>query len=141
MKSDDRFRSDFSEPRPEMEEDCIDQFFAAEEKILPSSGFTASVMDAVRAEAAGPPPIPFPWKRAWPGIAAAGVALLAAVLVIVVAVSSFRIHSGEIFQRPYDVATLLRSSPVTDAGWTALGVLLSALSIWFSLRVMTGARN
>jgi hypothetical protein len=98
-------------------------------------------MDAVRAEAAGPPPIPFPWKRAWPGIAAAGVALLTAVLVIVVAVSSFRIHAGGTIRQSYDVAALLRSSPVTDAGWTALGVLLSALSIWFSLRVMAGARN
>jgi hypothetical protein len=135
MKSDDPFRSDFSKARPETEEDCLDQFFAAEEVVLPSSGFTASVMDAVRAEAAGPPPIPFPWKRAWPGIIAAGAALLAALLVIVVAISSFRLHASEMIRQPYDVADLLRSSPVTDAAWTALGLLLSAVSVWFSLRL------
>jgi len=32
-------------------------------------GFLASVMDRVREEAAAPPPIPFPWKRALPGMA------------------------------------------------------------------------
>ena len=32
----------------------------SEEEILPSSGFAASVMEAVRREAATPPPIPFP---------------------------------------------------------------------------------
>jgi hypothetical protein len=47
----------------------------SEEEILPSSGFTASVMDAVRREAAAPPPIPFPWKRALPGLVAGGLTL------------------------------------------------------------------
>ena len=41
------------------------------DRLVPSSGFTESVMSAVRAEAAAPPPIPFPWMRALPGIAAA----------------------------------------------------------------------
>ena len=34
----------------------------SEEEILPSSGFAASVMEAVRREAVAPPPIPFPWS-------------------------------------------------------------------------------
>jgi cell division protein FtsX len=38
-------------------------------EIAPSSGFVNSVMDAVRSDAAGPPPIPFPWKYALPGLA------------------------------------------------------------------------
>src|SRR5206468_12240322 len=38
-------------------------------------GFVASVMDAVRREATVPPPIPFPWKRALPGLAVAGLTL------------------------------------------------------------------
>ena len=52
----------------------IDAILAREEQLVPSSGFVASVMDQVREEAAATPPIPFPWKRAIPGIAlAAGV--------------------------------------------------------------------
>ncbi len=48
----------------------------SEEEILPSSGFAASVMDAVRREAAAPPPIPFPWKRALPGAVFAAATLI-----------------------------------------------------------------
>jgi hypothetical protein len=50
-----------------------------EEDIVPSSGFTASVMDAITREATAPPPIPFPWKRALPGLGwclAVGIAFL-----------------------------------------------------------------
>ena len=59
--------------------------FSARDEILPSSGFTASVMDAVRREASAPPPIPFPWKRALPGIV---VATFVLVLVIVVGIAT-----------------------------------------------------
>ena len=60
-----------------IENDEIDRALAREDDILPSSGFAASVMDAVRREAAAPPPIPFPWKRALPGLVVAGVGLAA----------------------------------------------------------------
>jgi hypothetical protein len=43
--------------------------------VAASPGFAAGVMAAVRREIETPPPIPFPWKRAWPGIAAVLVAL------------------------------------------------------------------
>src|SRR5208282_839135 len=57
------------------DEDEVDRILSREDEILPSSGFAVSVMDAVRREAAAPPPIPFPWKRALPGLVAAGLAL------------------------------------------------------------------
>ncbi len=41
--------------------------FCTEEKLIPSSGFLASVIERVRQEAAMPPPIPFPWKWAVAG--------------------------------------------------------------------------
>lgn len=41
--------------------------------ILPSSGFADSVMTAIHREAAAPAPIPFPWLRALPGLAAAAL--------------------------------------------------------------------
>ena len=51
--------------------------------ILPSSGFADSVMAAVREQASAPPPIPFPWKRALPGFAAAVLAIGALVATLV----------------------------------------------------------
>jgi len=49
-----------------MKDDDIDRILFQQDEIVPSSGFAASVMDAVRREASAPPPIPFPWKRALP---------------------------------------------------------------------------
>lgn len=49
--------------------DSLDQVLLSEDTLLPSSGFAASVMDRIEAEAAAPAPIPFPWKRALPGAA------------------------------------------------------------------------
>lgn len=54
--------------RAERIETKIGHILATEEELLPSSGFVASVMERVQEEAAAPPPIPFPWKRAIPGI-------------------------------------------------------------------------
>ena len=55
----------------------------SEIEILPSSGFTASVMEEVHREASAPPPIPFPWKRALPGITVA-VAVLGFFVVMTI---------------------------------------------------------
>jgi hypothetical protein len=55
----------------------IDRILSRQSDLTPSSGFTESVMDAVRREAATPAPIPFPWK--W---AAAGIAAIATVLIL-----------------------------------------------------------
>ena len=51
-----------------MTNERMDEILGTERELVPSSGFLASVMDRVREEAATPPPIPFPWKRAVPGI-------------------------------------------------------------------------
>ena len=64
-----------------MSHDDLNYILFKEEEILPSSGFVASVMDAVRREAAIPPPIPFPWKRALPGLAVAGPALVSVLIL------------------------------------------------------------
>lgn len=50
--------------------------------ILPSSGFADAVMTAVRSEATAPAPLPFPWKRALPGLLAAVVALALLIAAI-----------------------------------------------------------
>jgi hypothetical protein len=63
-----------------MNMDELDRILSSETEIIPSSRFISSVMNSVRSEAAEPPPIPFPWKWAMPGIVAWIVALIWTVL-------------------------------------------------------------
>lgn len=62
-----------------MKADDLDRLLSRDDVIVPSSGFAMAVMDAVLREAATPAPLPFPWKRALPGIIAGAIALIAAV--------------------------------------------------------------
>jgi hypothetical protein len=48
----------------------IDSILLAEDALPPSSGFAASVLDAIREQAAQPAPIAFPWRLAIPGFTA-----------------------------------------------------------------------
>jgi hypothetical protein len=48
----------------------LDRILLERDPLLPSSGFAASVLEAVQLQTAAPAPIPFPWKRALPGLAA-----------------------------------------------------------------------
>jgi hypothetical protein len=57
-------------------EDGIDGILSRDHEIVPSNGFAARVMQAVRRETSEPPPIAFPWRRALPGLSAAAVALV-----------------------------------------------------------------
>ena len=63
-----------------MTNEDLDRILSGEGEIVPSAGFTALVMEKVRLEETAPPPIPFPWKRALPGLVVVGLAL-GAVLV------------------------------------------------------------
>lgn len=62
-------------PVPLTDADIARALASEHDPILPSSGFAASVMAAIAHDAGAPAPIPFPWKRALPGLAAIGVAL------------------------------------------------------------------
>ena len=59
----------------------LDRALSTEEEIVPSAGLTDAVMEAVRREATTPPPISFPWKCVLPGLAFAGFAVLALLLL------------------------------------------------------------
>ena len=72
----------------------------SEEEILPSSGFAVSVMEAVRREAAAPPPIPFPWKRALPGALFA-----AATLIGILAICMIKLFDSSSLAQPVSVST------------------------------------
>jgi hypothetical protein len=125
-----------------LEERVLERALAAGDPILPSSGFTASVMDAVRAEASGPPPIPFPWKRAWPGLVAAVLALGIAVAAVVAAIPALRTAPAAGVSDPWGfVVPMLQGMLSAGTEWTVGGLILGGVSIWFSLRLGVGARR
>jgi ABC-type spermidine/putrescine transport system permease subunit I len=114
-----------------MKEHEIDRILS-EEEILPSSRFTASVMDAVRREAAAPPPIPFPWTRALPGIVAA-----TAVLVTIVVMILLRPPGLGAMQSPSPWLDAFAKS-LTTAEWRSVGlaVLVTFLSLLIPVRAV-----
>jgi hypothetical protein len=121
-----------------MKDEELDRILSKEADIAPSSGFVHSVMDAVRTEVAAPPPIPFPWRWALPGIAALGAAVVWLIIL------AFRLPAG-------GTLTTLNSSFWSDAtayvapwwyalemagaGWILLAVLLTLLSVRLSMRL------
>jgi hypothetical protein len=124
-----------------MSHDEIDRILSREEEILPSSGFAASVMDAVRHEAAVPPPIPFPWRRAWPLIAVAGVALVLVVVVLVVGIT--QLGRGGASQPPAAewmpaLQPFLNAAATAAVRWTILALALTFVSVAVPLRLASG---
>jgi hypothetical protein len=109
----------------------MDEILGAEEGLVPSSGFLASVMERVRDEAAAPPPIPFPWKRAVPGfVVAAGVFGWTAV--------EFARHLGPAMatmKLPPVHLTTTTVRPLEQAGWVVAAVAFSMVSWMLSRRL------
>jgi len=62
--------------------DQLDQILSSDDVLTPSSGFAASVMDAVRDAAAEPPPLPFPWRRFAAGLLTCCISSAAAVVLV-----------------------------------------------------------
>src|SRR5271157_1602144 len=117
--------------------DEIDRILSREDEILPSSGFAASVMEAVRRDAAVPPPIPFPWKRALPCAVMAVVALALTSWVFVRALAqlsrgSGNAHSAEMLT---SVLPIVRTAITPAIGWTVAALALALVSVAFSLRL------
>ena len=125
-----------------MSEAEMDQILFRQDEILLSSGFTASVMEAVRREAAAPPPIPFPWKRALPFLVLAPLALLAVVVAgVSVIVQIGGEPSSQAAATPSLLTTLMPISQGTTGsavGWIALALLTAFLSVKLSMRLAAG---
>ncbi len=106
------------------------------DSILPSSGFAAAVMAAVVHEATAPAPIPFPWKRALPGLAA----VIAAVSLLIAAIASVA-HSVATSDRP---ATPLWSGPApaflaqhgNEAMWVAAAFAIPLVCLFFCRKLI-----
>jgi hypothetical protein len=111
----------------------IDRILAAEEALIPSSGFLASVMESIQEEARLPQPIPFPWKWAMPGILlAAGVFAWGAIEIVRLGLPAVSTPS---FTLPHFSTAV--EQPLKQAAWVALALGASLLS-WLLSRRLAG---
>jgi hypothetical protein len=109
----------------------IDHILASEDELMPSSGFLASVMDRVQEDAAASAPIPFPWKRAVPGILlAAGVFVWGFVEFVRLGLPAMGSVTLALPRLP--VAAL---PAFEQACWVAMALGVSLLSWLFSRRL------
>ena len=111
---------------------AIDRILAAEEELVPSSGFAAAVMERVREEAAAPAPMPFPWKRMTPGLVLAagtiGWGAWQAARFVGLAMQEFA-------QNPPPIpATVLLQ--LEEAGWVVLALAVSWGAWILSMRLV-----
>jgi hypothetical protein len=122
-----------TERRPEMTNERIDEILGTEPELVPSSGFAASVMERIREEAAAPAPIPFPWKRAVPGmVVAAGVFGWSAVELVRFAGPAL----VELRQTQAHVAVnAAMARPLEGAGWVIAALAVSLITWMISRRV------
>ena len=105
----------------------LDRYLAGSPSIVSSSGFTANVMEAVRREATTPP-IPFPWKRTIPGLAAAALLLVCfAVMALQTPITTAPI--------PRALSVVLATARTMGAGWIALALLISLVTVKFAKRL------
>jgi hypothetical protein len=111
----------------------LDRILATEEDLVPSSGFMASVMGRVEEESAAPRPIPFPWKRAVPGILlTAGVFGWGAVELVRLGLPALLSLTLTV---PHFSAAGVHS--FESAGWVALALGVS-LASWLLSRRLAG---
>jgi hypothetical protein len=108
-----------------LRDDEIDRVLAGEEDVPPSSKFHAAVMNAVQREATAPPPIPFPWKRAWPAFVAAAFVLALSPVVLVQSVGA----GPPVFE------SFLPAAQSSGATWIALAAVVSVGSLFLSRRL------
>lgn len=125
-----------------MNDDDLDRMLMEREEIVPSSGFVASVMEAVQQEAAAPAPIPFPWKWALPG-------LILSMAMAIGMIARWLYFGPRASQPVQTVATALPMETFLPAlpqvhiafatlvalEWSALALLVSFAAAWLSMRI------
>jgi hypothetical protein len=117
-----------------MKPDEIDRILGSEEPIVPSSGFTASVMETIRSNAVAPEPISFPWRRAIPGVAAGAIAVAVLLIVAAIALMHPQAQVGSSSDSAALGAVVRYFADPADA-WLGFGALLSLAALLFGFRV------
>ena len=125
-----------------MSDEELDRMFSAEQGIVPSANFARNVMDKVRMEATAPPPIPFPWTRALPGLIWCVLSLVGMLVTGLMRPGSQRLseESGpsiwtSVWTGLSNLAGLLRAANAGGLCWILLALLLTYISVKLSLRL------
>ncbi len=121
-----------------MERDELERWLSDDEAIVPSSGFAAAAMEAVRREACAPPAIPFPWIRALPGLAATTLALAWVLMTGLSAIREAAAHAAQVPALPGLFATLLDVGMSAATVWAVVAALLAVLPVMWSIRLTRG---
>jgi hypothetical protein len=111
----------------------FDRILSGEPELVPSSGFASSIMDAVRHEASTPPPIPFPWKRALPGIAALVLAMAYLVVRTLQQPSPSATTPSVLGEFFSSLGSAVHAAQMAGAGWIAATLLLTYVSVKLAL--------
>jgi hypothetical protein len=117
-----------------MNHDDIDQVLAIAEKIAPSPGFLASVMEEVEREAAAPAPLEFPWIRVLPQFLATIVAIAAAIWHAIGVLSDPAIIAA-LNEQILQLSTLAAGMGLQ---WIVLAVAMTVISITISSSLVAG---
>ena len=117
----------------------------ASEQLEPSSGFVLSVMESVQAEAAAPPPIPFPWRRALPAFVLALCGMAVLVGLVLRAAGSGAAGTAHAQSMPSLLHSLVASAQFFTGSqatlcWVVVAACLSVAAIAASFR-LTGRSN
>jgi len=123
-----------------MRDEELDAILSREQDIVPSSGFAASVMEAVARQAAAPPPIPFPWRRALPGFATLAVALFVILMSAIGFYTKAQAPASQIELSPALIAALELAKEIR-ASWLALALVISFVSIKLSYHLCTNTQH
>jgi hypothetical protein len=124
-----------------MRDDNVERLLAKDDEIVPSSGFTSVVMEAVRREAATPPPLAFPLWRALPGWVAAAIAVAMALAGVLREARMPTTPAQGIAESMRDVVTAWLAIWARDGGsWILLGLVVSFAAVKLSLSATSSKR-
>lgn len=115
----------------------IDDILTHEPRIMPSPDFLASVMRAVRQQAASLPPLKLPWLRVLPGILAMFVAIMRAVWDLVGFLNEPNVLAA-FKEQLHQFAELAARFGVQ---WVVLAVAITVVSLALSISLVGGEHH